>query len=122
ALQLPFVEGSRERQHLQGHTPAQRQLLGLIDDAHAATADLAQNAEVAQGRGTREVQGRGRAVPSFSKAALQAWSGCIDEVQRVETGAQLGTEGGVACQESVAVRLLAGLPGSPVFLERLQDP
>src|SRR5262249_39272867 len=39
------------RQHLQGDVPAQGDLLGLIDDAHAAPADLAQDAVVAQPRG-----------------------------------------------------------------------
>ena len=36
------------RQHLQRHPPAQRLLLGLVDDAHAAPADLAEDAVVAQ--------------------------------------------------------------------------
>ena len=36
------------RQHLQGDVPAQRVLLGLVDDAHAAAADLAEDAVVAQ--------------------------------------------------------------------------
>ena len=35
-------------QDLQGHVAAQRLLLGLVDDAHAAAADLAEDAEVAQ--------------------------------------------------------------------------
>ena len=30
-------------QHLDGHVPAQRQLLGLVDDPHAAPAHLAQD-------------------------------------------------------------------------------
>ena len=40
-LQLARVERGREGQHLQGHAAAQRDLLGLVDDAHAAAADLA---------------------------------------------------------------------------------
>jgi hypothetical protein len=42
-------------EHLQGHMPAQRDLLGLVDDAHAAAAHLADDAVVAellQGRQT----------------------------------------------------------------------
>ena len=35
-------------QHLQGDVPAQRHLLGLVDHAHAAAADLAQDAVVAE--------------------------------------------------------------------------
>ena len=47
-LQLPGVERRGERQDLQRHPAAQRELLGLVDDAHAAPADLAEDPEVAQ--------------------------------------------------------------------------
>jgi hypothetical protein len=58
ALQLPGVERRGERQHLQGDAAAQRQLLRLVDDAHAAPAHLADQAEVAQRR--RTLRGAGR--------------------------------------------------------------
>ena len=48
ALQLPAVQGRSERQHLQRHPPPQRDLLGLVDHPHAASADLADQPEVAQ--------------------------------------------------------------------------
>ena len=35
------------RQDLECHPPAQRDLFGLVDDAHAAAADLAEDPEVA---------------------------------------------------------------------------
>ena len=38
----------RVRQDLEGNPPAQRLLLGLVDDAHAAAADFAEDAVVAQ--------------------------------------------------------------------------
>ena len=38
---LPGVEHGGERQHLQRHAAAQRDLLRLVDHAHAAAADLA---------------------------------------------------------------------------------
>ena len=41
-LQLPGVQRRGERQHLQRHPAAERDLLGLVDDAHAAAADLAE--------------------------------------------------------------------------------
>ena len=40
--------GDARGQHLQGDVPAERLLLGLVDDAHAAAADLAEDAVVAQ--------------------------------------------------------------------------
>ena len=45
---LPRVDGRGVGEHLQRHPPAQRDLLGLVDDRHAAAADLAEQAEVAQ--------------------------------------------------------------------------
>ena len=36
------------RQKLEGDPAAERELLGLVDDAHAAPADLAEDAVVAQ--------------------------------------------------------------------------
>jgi hypothetical protein len=50
ALQMPRVHRRRERQHLQGHPPAQRELFRFIDNAHAAAADFVEDAEVAQRR------------------------------------------------------------------------
>ena len=41
------VARARPGQHLEGDAPAQGLLLGLVDDAHAAAADLAQDAVVA---------------------------------------------------------------------------
>ena len=58
------LAGSRNtagRQHLQGDAPAERHLLGLVDDAHPAPADLAEDAEVAQvgdRRGGRDRHGQ----------------------------------------------------------------
>src|SRR5579884_3703069 len=40
ALTKSDVAEGVSRQHLQGDAPAQRHLFGLIDDAHAAAADL----------------------------------------------------------------------------------
>ena len=47
-LQLLFVEHAGKGQHFERHRAAQRNLLGLIDDPHAAAADFANQAEVAQ--------------------------------------------------------------------------
>ena len=50
ALQLLGVQGGRERQHLEGDAAVERDLLRFIDDAHAAAADFAHQAEVAERR------------------------------------------------------------------------
>ena len=43
---------------LRRHVTAQRDLLGLVDDAHAALADLAEDAEIAKLPQSREPPGR----------------------------------------------------------------
>ena len=48
ALLLARIEHRLGRQDLERDMPAERFLLGLVDDAHAATADFAQNAKIAQ--------------------------------------------------------------------------
>src|SRR5207302_10180813 len=48
ALQLPRIERQGKRQHLQGDAPAEGQLFSLVDDAHAAAADLVQEAKISQ--------------------------------------------------------------------------
>ena len=52
------VGQGRVGEDLQGHAPAERLLLGLVDHAHAAAADLAEDAVVAQ-----PLQRRGRRRP-----------------------------------------------------------
>ena len=42
ALQLPLVERGGERQDFERHPPVQGDLFRLVDDAHAAAADLAE--------------------------------------------------------------------------------
>jgi hypothetical protein len=49
AEELLLIEHRRKREDLQRDRATQRQLFGLVDDAHGAAADLAEDAEVAQG-------------------------------------------------------------------------
>src|SRR5207248_6225045 len=60
ALELLRVQRRRERQHFEGDAPAERQLLGLVNDAHAAAADLAADAEVAELAALRQQARTGR--------------------------------------------------------------
>ena len=48
AGELLLVEHRRERQHLQRDAAAERELLRFVDHAHAAAAELAEDAEVAE--------------------------------------------------------------------------
>src|SRR5262249_47661398 len=48
ALQLSRIHRSGKRQDLQRHLPAERDLLRLVDDAHAAATDFAEDTEVTE--------------------------------------------------------------------------
>src|SRR5262249_269166 len=48
ALQLPRIHRSGKRQDLQRHLPAERDLLRLVADTHAAPADFAEDAEITE--------------------------------------------------------------------------
>src|SRR5437764_689727 len=48
ALQLARVHGRGKRQHLESDATIEGDLLGFVNDAHAAAADFAQNAKVAE--------------------------------------------------------------------------
>jgi len=58
ALKLLGVQGSGKGQNFQGHASAERDLLGLVNHAHAAATDFAENAEVAEGSGDGFTSGR----------------------------------------------------------------
>jgi hypothetical protein len=47
-LQPLRVEHPGERQHLESHPPTKRNLFGFVDHAHAAPADLANDAKIAE--------------------------------------------------------------------------
>ena len=58
------------RQDLQRHVPAERLLLRLVDDPHAAAADLPQDAEVAQPLQRARRKGRAGALPRPRELAV----------------------------------------------------
>jgi hypothetical protein len=62
-LEALGVEQGVRRQHFERDTPAQRHLLGLVDDPHASPADFTENPEIAQpfpGGTSVALAGRGR--------------------------------------------------------------
>ena len=48
SLSLLGIDGRGEREHFQGDMAAQRDLLGLVNDPHASTADFAEDSIVTQ--------------------------------------------------------------------------
>jgi hypothetical protein len=81
ALESPGVHRCGERQHLQGHPPAQGELLGLIDDPHAAPADLADDVEIPQRHACRDLCGsRGRAGRRIEQGQMHLRGCPVDEL------------------------------------------
>ena len=110
ALQLPGVERGGERQHLQGHAPAERELLGLVDDAHAAPADLADDAEVAELH--REIrEGFGWSSHGTGQRGPQGRCDAFDLLSKGEELGQLGGKGGMPSLVLVLFRSRARLGG-----------
>ncbi len=113
-LQLPSVQGGRQRQHLQRHAPAERNLLRLVDDAHAAAAHLADEPETPQGAGhhvanldIRAMGGRRRRPGHVPQRRGQA----VDVLVLGQEPRQVGGELRMAGQERVAVERLTCFDG-----------
>ena len=96
-----LVGHGREPQHLERHFALERRLLGLIDNAHAAAADLTDDAELAQGR-----RPRGRRAGRS-----------LDEVDPGQTGLKLSGQLRMRVQQLPPVWCLAGLERGQVPVE-----
>ena len=112
-LQLAGVQCRRERQHLEGDATAQRQLHRLVDDAHAAAADLADDVKIAEGFDGRRIARRRARRRTRPKRA-----GAVDHVEGVEIRRQRSREVGEARRELGAIRTPAGLQRREIFLGR----
>jgi hypothetical protein len=116
ALQLPRVQRSGEGQHLEGHAAAQRELFGLVDHAHAAAADLPDDAEVAE---LAEGLFRRLRLRDVGGERARPVGGAADEVQRRQAAVEFLGQLGVAGQEFLARRRRALLDSLQVVLQGL---
>ena len=73
-LDLLRVVSRRERQDLQRHAPPKRDLLRLVDDAHAAPADLADEPKVADRLRRTQVASRPAKPLAAASGAAAAWN------------------------------------------------
>jgi hypothetical protein len=96
ALQLLGIEGGRERQDLQGHAAAERNLYGFVNHAHAAPADLANQAVVTQRGFGLDLRGRG--------CMVQVRRSRVNELQAVQALRQRLADFGIARLEFAPVR------------------
>jgi hypothetical protein len=85
---LPFIEHRREREHLQGDLPIERELPRLVHDAHAAAADLADDFVIAQALGPGQRTGRGRFVRRRQRFGPQPGGHLVEDLQAVDVRSQ----------------------------------
>ena len=83
---LPAVEDGGEGQDLQGDAAAERNLLRLVDDAHASAADFPPEAKVAQLPGLRRRGGNVRI--DAAGGVVEARRHVVQFVEAVEVGPQ----------------------------------
>ena len=95
--------------HLQRHAPAQRQLDGLVDDAHAAAADLADDLEVAQRIGRQRLAGAAGQRAADRPTAGWPAAPPVHQLQAVQALAQAVGQIGITLQPLAAVGPPAGL-------------
>ncbi len=100
-----LVRDGAEPEDLQGHPTAERGLLGLVDDAHAAAADLADDAEIAE---------RGRFLDSRAGRA-------VDELDAGQARIELHGQLRMARKQLVTVGSPAGLEVGHVAVEDADD-
>ncbi len=121
ALQVFGVERGGERQHLERDAPSQRELHGLVDDAHAAAADFAHDLEVAQ-------RICGKRLGRFGKrtwTSRRGWftqGGFVDQVQTIQALCERLRQVRVATQNIVAAGSFARFQFRKVFLHGLHEP
>src|SRR5439155_12639851 len=92
----------------------ERDLLGFVDHSHAAAADLADEAEVAQRARCRRRLARVVVVELLGRAT--------DEVERGERRRELLAHVGVRREERVALERVPGADGREVRLQELGHP
>jgi hypothetical protein len=113
ALQLARVQRGGERQHLQRHTPGQRELLRFVDNPHAAVCHLAQQAEVAQ-------LTRHRGGGWFrASAAAEVSSLLFDQSQPGKADAKATGDGGVLGEQAFGIDGTAGLDVGEAAVEHV---
>jgi hypothetical protein len=112
ALQVLFVECSGEGQHLQRDHAIERNLDGLVDDAHAATADFAHDEEVAQGAWR---------LGLWWRSGQEAAACAVGQFDAIEAVGQCGGQLGTASKETRAIGRTARFQFGEEFASDLHD-
>ena len=97
-------------------TRRQRDLLGLVDDAHAAAADFAEDAEVAE-RPFHAASWRPGRQRSFADRETLLLADVLQEIEAGQAGGEVVGDFGVPSDEGLHVRALAGAAGGQIFVD-----
>ena len=111
------VQHRREGEHFQGDAPVQRDLVGLVHHAHAAPADLADEAEIAQPLFARHRRPRLRRT----RGPVEPRRHLVQVFQAVEIGAQRPGQVGIGRQELLAGQRHAFLHRGEIAIEGLRQ-
>ncbi len=117
SLEMLGVKGGGERQHLQGDASTERKLDRLVDHAHAAVTDLADDLKISQ-----RVRGQAAIRPRECRRRVVADEGgrtdrrLVNEVQPIETLRQRDGNFRVSAQELRSAGRLASLQLLQVLL------
>ena len=122
ALQVPRVQGRSERQHLERDDAAQRKLDRLVDDAHAAAADFADDAEIAQRIGGGEIDFAQRETQGRLTGRGTAAGGLVNQLETFQASRQRRLQIGIAVEELGARGGLARFELGEILFDRLDQP
>jgi len=111
---LPRIDDRREGKNLQRHAARQRDLLGLVDHAHPAPSDLADESKIAQHACARRIARVNRRLPAV---AADFEGGLADKLQARQASPQALGHGRVPVDELPRVGPPAGLQVGQVRLE-----
>ena len=113
---LPRIDDRREGKNLQRHAARQRDLLGLVDHAHPAPSDLADESKIAQHACARRIARVNRRLPAV---AADFEGGLADKLQARQAGAQPVGDVRVLGDQLRGVGSPAGLQLGQVGLQRM---
>ena len=117
AATMPRIERCGRRKYLEGHSPAERNLLGLENHAHPAMPNLTNETKLPQLRRWREIRSGDPGWLARREVARRV----LDELETIEALAENGGDRLMISQEVLARRRPALSPQLCVFLERLRD-
>ena len=111
-----------KRQNFQRDAPAQGKLHGLVNDSHAAPADLAYDLKIAERVRRQILAWIGRRSPRFARRPVLHPGSVVDQFQSVEATSQVVRNVRVAVKEFVSKWEMPCFQQTEVFLDCFHQP